>query len=102
MGKATFTDDEWNDRNNPARRSIRCFGCDRPKDQLTVVCWECFKGGTVPFKYFAGDLVDWLTVMGRFSEAERLHAKMCQQYEREPVTLPMGHLATAACAQSGQ
>ena len=87
MSKATFTDDEWNDQANPARRSNRCYGCDKAKGQGGVLCWGCFKGGKVPFKYFDGDLVDWLNVMGRYSDAERLHAVMCRQYRREPVTV---------------
>lgn len=43
------------------REKTVCIGCGQPKQQGLVVCWGCFKGGTLPFKDFQGSIADWLT-----------------------------------------
>lgn len=47
-----------------ARKSPTCLGCDGPKGQGCIVCWNCWKyrRDIVPFKaYVGGTLREWLT-----------------------------------------
>lgn len=43
-----------------ARKSYDCFGCGGAKEQSLVLCWDCFKRGDQPFKYFTGTFKQWL------------------------------------------
>jgi len=46
----------------PERKEIVCKGCGKDKGLGLVVCWECFRGGLTPFKYFNGSVLEWLKV----------------------------------------
>ena len=46
-----------------ARDSVKCGGCGAVKSVGCVVCWDCFKRGTVPFKSFQGSYSQWLQVV---------------------------------------
>lgn len=42
-----------------ARCSMDCV-CGNPKEQVMLVCWDCFKRGNNPLKYFNGSYDQWL------------------------------------------
>jgi hypothetical protein len=42
------------------RKSAICLGCGDGKGTDMIVCWECFKRGVEPYKYFGGSFCDWL------------------------------------------
>jgi predicted amidophosphoribosyltransferase len=42
------------------RNDTICPGCGKPKDTGLVVCWTCWSHTDNPFKYFQGDIEEWL------------------------------------------
>jgi hypothetical protein len=42
------------------RPLLVCAGCGGRKDEGTIVCWECFKQGEHPLKYWDGTWLEWL------------------------------------------
>ena len=42
-----------------ARMSNACV-CGLPKEQVMLVCWDCFKRGPNPLKWFNGSYEEWL------------------------------------------
>lgn len=49
------------------RESGTCPGRDKIKSVMALLCWDCFKyrKDILPFKYFNGDLKEWLKLLGR-------------------------------------
>ena len=43
-----------------ARSSMTCV-CGNAKELNCVCCWDCFKRGPLPFKYFDGTFEQWQT-----------------------------------------
>lgn len=42
-----------------ARIAMDCI-CGNPKENNTLVCWDCFKRGPNPLKFFNGSYEEWL------------------------------------------
>lgn len=42
-----------------ARIAYNCV-CGNAKEQVMMVCWDCFKRGPNPLKYFNGSYAEWL------------------------------------------
>ena len=42
------------------RQKPVCSGCGKPKDIGCIVCWDCFKRGKHPYKYWEGSWAEWL------------------------------------------
>jgi hypothetical protein len=56
-----YTEFEARERDNP----ICLGGGNTKKEPYIVVCWHCWSRADNPFKYFQGDLADWLKAIGR-------------------------------------
>ena len=47
------------------RKETKCIGCGAEKSLGTVVCWDCWYGrenGKPAYKYYTGDLSDWIKI----------------------------------------
>ena len=56
-----------------ARMSNTCI-CGAPKSSGEggcVVCWDCFKGGKIPLKYFNGTFEQWQKARAEIAKAEK-------------------------------
>ena len=48
-----------------AREMTICPACEMEKDKGLVVCWNCFKGGELPYKYYDGSFTEYLEELKR-------------------------------------
>ena len=53
------------------RMNTVCCGCGKPKSTGLIVCWACFKSGPMPFKYFTGNVAEWLKAKGERTESKQ-------------------------------
>lgn len=43
-----------------ARMMRNCPKCNSAKEEGMLVCWDCFKRGENPLKYFVGSFEEWI------------------------------------------
>ncbi|MBU0478307.1 hypothetical protein KKC91_07040 [bacterium] len=76
--KKILSEFEWLEQNEGTmQRTMRdekvCRGCGSPKDKGSPVCWDCYKyrKDITPFKYFDGDISQWLEQVKKLKAQER-------------------------------
>jgi len=58
-----FGAEQFRTEEDKQRDKLICAGCGKPKDTGLIVCWECFKRGPNPYKYFQGTFEQWLAMI---------------------------------------